>query len=67
MTRVGSAAIDRNRGVASLLLEVAVHEASRCSRELFVYTDRREWYEQRGWSLVREDPDAPFVVLRRST
>lgn len=56
----------RNRGVASLLLEVAVNEAGRCARELFVYTDRPNWYEKRGWSLVDADPRAPFVVLRRS-
>jgi hypothetical protein len=39
---------------------VRIHPA-----ELFVYTARRDWYEERGWSLLQAGRDGRLVVLVR--
>lgn len=40
--------------------------ASGFERELFVFTDRRDFYEKRAWSVVRRDPRPDHFVLTRT-
>ena len=55
----------RRRGVATKLVEEAVRQAWSFARELFVYTEKRNWYEKRGWVPVKENADSTAVVLKK--
>ena len=56
----------RCTGIGSALLAEAVRIAKDFEPELFVFTDKREFYEKRGWTFHRSDPGETSVVLTRS-
>ena len=55
----------RDRGIGAALVAEAVLAARDFERELFVFTDKRDYYEKRGWSLHAIDPKPNHVVLVR--
>ena len=53
----------RGRGIGSALLADSIGRAHAFSSDLFVYTDKRDWYEKRGWTVTESRPGAASVVL----
>jgi GNAT superfamily N-acetyltransferase len=53
----------RGRGIGSALLNEALFSARSHTSELFVYTERREWYERRGWRPADPEASGASVVL----
>jgi GNAT superfamily N-acetyltransferase len=53
----------RGRGIGSALLKEALASARPYASELFVYTERRDWYEARGWQPAEDTTSGASVVL----
>jgi GNAT superfamily N-acetyltransferase len=53
----------RGRGIGSALLNQALASARPHAAELFVYTERRDWYEARGWQPADDETSGASAVL----
>jgi N-acetylglutamate synthase-like GNAT family acetyltransferase len=57
----------RGRGIGTALLQRAVLDAKTFASDIFIFTDRRDWYEQRGWSVIDAKSAGEPVVFVRQT
>lgn len=58
----------RGRGIGAALVREGVERARSFAPDLYVYTSQRDdWYQRHGWSLLRVDPVSGLIVLTRAT
>ena len=57
---------ERGRGIGAALVREGVERARRFAPDLFVYTSQRDWYQKRGWTMLKVDPVSSLFVLSRT-
>ena len=60
--------VPRHAGVLAQWIWDEWHDHSRLfAPKLCVFTEKRAWYESRGWELVEAKPQSTSAVLVRAT
>src|SRR5262245_56400501 len=57
---------ERGRGIGAALVREGVERARRFAPDLFVYTSQRDWYQKRGWTMLKVDPASSLFILSRT-
>ena len=57
---------ERGRGIGADLVREGVERARPFTADLFVYTSQRDWYQKRGWTVLKVDPVSSLFVLSRT-
>jgi predicted N-acetyltransferase YhbS len=57
---------ERGRGIGAALVREGVERARRFAPDLFVYTSQRDWYQKRGWTMLKVDPVSSLFILSRT-
>ena len=57
---------ERGRGIGAALVREGAERARPFAPDLFVYTSQRDWYQKRGWTMLKVDPVSSLFVLSRS-
>jgi predicted N-acetyltransferase YhbS len=57
---------ERGRGIGADLVREGVERARPFAADLFVYTSQRDWYQKRGWTVLKVDPVSSLFVLSRT-
>jgi GNAT superfamily N-acetyltransferase len=57
---------ERGRGIGADLVREGVELARPFAADLFVYTSQRDWYQKRGWTVLKVDPVSSLFVLSRA-
>ena len=57
---------ERGRGIGAALVREGLERARRFAPDLYVYTSQRDWYQKRGWTVLKVDPVSSLFVLSRT-